>query len=150
MKKTITLLAIMLSASLASQAQFYKYSNEFLAIGTGARGLSMSGAVIASNSDVTSAFWNPAGLANDDKKFDLGLMHSEYFAGIAKYDYIGLALPLQNKQLNRILAFSLIRFGVDDIPNTLFLIDPDGSINYNNISSFSVADYAALISYAQK
>ena len=150
MKKTITLLVTLVSASLVSRAQFYKYSNEFLAIGTGARGLSMSGAVIASNSDVTSAYWNPAGLANDDKKFDLGLMHSEYFAGIAKYDYIGLALPLQNKQLNRILAFSLIRFGVDDIPNTLFLIEPDGSINYNNVTSFSVADYAALISYAQK
>src|SRR6266576_3042912 len=144
MKKTITLLALLLLASFATQAQFYKYSNEFLAIGTGARGLSMSGAVIASTNDVTSAYWNPAGLANDDKKFDLGLMHSEYFAGIAKYDYAGLALPLQNKQLNRILAFSLIRFGVDDIPNTLYLISPDGSINYDNVSAFSAADYGVM------
>ncbi len=149
MKKNFSLLAILLSFALTSQAQFYKYSNEFLAIGVGARGLSMSGAVIASTNDATSAFWNPAGLAMDDKKFDLGLMHSEYFAGIAKYDYVGLALPLQNRSLNRILAFSMIRFGVDNIPNTLFLIDPDGSINYNNVTSFSVADYAAMISYAQ-
>lgn len=150
MKKNIPLLAVLLSFALTSQAQFYKYSNEFLAIGVGARGLSMSGAVIASTNDVTSAFWNPAGLAMDDKKFDLGLMHSEYFAGIAKYDYAGIALPLQNRSLNRILAFSIIRFGVDNIPNTLFLFDPDGSINYDNVTSFSVADYAAMISYAQK
>ncbi len=150
MKKIITLLALCVFASMGSQAQFYKYSNEFLAIGTGARGLSMSGAVIASVNDVTSSFWNPAGLAQEDKKFDLGLMHSEYFAGIAKYDYAGLALPLANRTLHRTLAFSLIRFGVDDIPNTLFLFEPDGSINYNNITSFSVADYAAMISYAQK
>src|SRR6185295_11036984 len=150
MMKHISLLALILCFGYTSQAQFYKYSNEFLAIGVGARGLAMSGAVIASTNDITSGFWNPAGLAMDDKKFDLGLMHSEYFAGIAKYDYVGLALPLQNRSLNRILAFSIIRFGVDNIPNTLFLFDPDGSINYNNVTSFSVADYAALISYAQK
>jgi hypothetical protein len=150
MRKIVTLLVILVSLGSTSKAQFYKYSNEFLAIGVGARSLSMSGAVIASTDDVTSGFWNPAGLAHIDKKFDLGLMHSEYFAGIAKYDYAGLALPLQNRSLNRILAFSLIRFGVDDIPNTLFLIDPDGSINYNNVTSFSVADYAGMVSYAQK
>jgi hypothetical protein len=47
------------------------------------------------------------------------------------------------------LGFSLLRFGVDDIPNTLFLVEPDGSLNYNNIQSFSSADYAFLVSYAQ-
>jgi hypothetical protein len=75
-------------------------------------------------------------------------MHSEYFAGIAKFDYAGVVLPMQDK--NRLLAFSLIRFGVDDIPNTLFLIQPDGSIDYSKVTSFSVADYAGIISYAQK
>jgi len=38
---------------------------------------------------------------------------------------------------------------VDDIPNTLYLVEPDGSINYNNIQSFSSADYALLISFGQ-
>ena len=83
MRKTITLLVVLMSAGFTSQAQFYKYSNEFLAIGVGARSLAMSGSVIASTNDVTAGYWNPAGLAHIDKKFDLGLMHSEYFAGIA-------------------------------------------------------------------
>ncbi|MEO6070870.1 MAG: hypothetical protein ABIN57_10565, partial [Chitinophagaceae bacterium] len=39
---------------------------------------------------------------------------------------------------------------VDDIMNTLFLVEPDGSINYNNIQSFSSADYAFIFSLAQK
>ena len=148
MRRTLTIVALAILISPNAFSQFYKYSNEFLSIGIGARGLGMSGAQVASVGDVTAGYWNPAGLAMIDKKLEIGLMHSEYFAGIAKFDYASVALPMQDK--NRILAFSLIRFGVDDIPNTLFLIEPDGSINYNNVTSFSVADYAGLISYAQK
>src|SRR5205823_14507940 len=78
----------------------------------------------------------------------VSLMHAEYFAGIGKYDYLSAAVPIGNSY--RTLGFSLLRFGVDDIPNTLFLVEPDGSLNYNNIQSFSSADYAFLISFAQK
>ncbi|MBK9732443.1 MAG: PorV/PorQ family protein [Chitinophagaceae bacterium] len=148
MRKTLTIIVLLLCSYSGAFSQFYKYSNEFLSIGIGARGLSMAGAQVASVRDVTAGFWNPAGLALIDKKFDLGLMHAEYFAGIAKFDYAAVALPMQDK--NRMLAFSIIRFGVDDIPNTLFLLEPDGSVNYDNVTTFSVADYAGLISYSQK
>ena len=45
---------------------------------------------------------------------------------------------------------SLIRFGVDDIPDTRFLFDADGTLNYDNVRSFSAADYALILSYASK
>jgi hypothetical protein len=48
------------------------------------------------------------------------------------------------------MAFSVIRFGVDDIPNTTELIDAGGNINYDRISSFSAVDYAFMASYARK
>jgi hypothetical protein len=148
MRRILTIVCLLLFTYTGAFSQLYKYSNEFLSIGIGARGLSMAGAQVASINDVTSGYWNPAGLALIDKKMDIGLMHAEYFAGIAKFDYAAVALPMQDK--NRMLAFSIIRFGVDDIPNTLFLLEPDGSVNYNNVTTFSVADYAGLISYAQK
>ncbi|MCB0684700.1 MAG: hypothetical protein KDC32_27850, partial [Saprospiraceae bacterium] len=44
---------------------------------------------------------------------------------------------------------SLIRFGIDGIPNTLSLYDDEGTVNYDNIVEFSAADYAFLLSYAQ-
>ncbi|MBK8488131.1 MAG: PorV/PorQ family protein [Chitinophagales bacterium] len=125
-----------------------KYSNEFLSIGVSAEALGMGGSVVAGVDDVTAGYWNPAGLVLVTSDYEVGIMHSEYFAGIAKYDYAGIAIPLKEK--NSALAFSIIRFGVDDIPNTLFLIGPDGSINYDNITSFSVADYGFLGSYATK
>jgi len=48
--------------SLTSTAQFRKYSNEFLNIGAGARGLAMGSAQVASVDDGTAGYWNPAGL----------------------------------------------------------------------------------------
>ncbi|MFM7838808.1 MAG: hypothetical protein ACKO6K_04525, partial [Chitinophagaceae bacterium] len=56
------LLLVLSTSSLF--AQFRKYSNEFLNIGAGARGLAMSGAQVASVKDGTSGYWNPAGLVN--------------------------------------------------------------------------------------
>ena len=145
--KNLTMVVLFLSLTGPSWAQFRKYSNEFLNIGAGARGLAMGGAQVASTDDGTSGYWNPAGLTGIKDYPVLSLMHAEYFAGIGKYDFMSLAIPMTDKK--RTLGISVLRFGVDDIPNTLFLIEPDGSINYNNVRSFSSADYAFLLSYAQ-
>ena len=48
------------SLSFAQDAP--KYSNEFLAVGVGARALGMGNAFTAVTNDVTSGYWNPAGL----------------------------------------------------------------------------------------
>ncbi|PLX09379.1 MAG: hypothetical protein C0596_02220 [Marinilabiliales bacterium] len=123
-----------------------KYSNEFLAIGVGGRALGMGNSVVASVDDINSVYWNPAGLTKLEKQMEIGAMHSEYFAGVAKYDFIGASYKIDDKSS---VGLSMIRFGVDDIPNTLDLVDSDGNIRYDRISSFSVADYAFLFSYAR-
>ncbi|MNK09009.1 hypothetical protein D3C87_269560 [compost metagenome] len=124
-----------------------KYSNEFLAIGIGADALGLSNAVVAQTAGVNSGYWNPAGLTRTNKWLDIGLMHSEYFAGIAKYDYLGLAHQIDKKSA---VGLSIIRFAVDDIPNTTQLIDNEGRIDYDKITTFTAADYAFLLSYARK
>lgn len=141
------LLLVFLFIKPSAWSQFRKYSNEFLNIGAGARGLGMGGAQVASSSDGTAGYWNPAGLTGIKDIPVLSLMHAEYFAGIGKYDFGSLIIPLNDRK--RTIGLSVLRFAVDDIPNTLFLVEPDGSINYNNIRSFSSADYAFLFSYAQ-
>ena len=129
-------------------AQFRKYSNEFLNIGAGARGLGMGASVSASVNDGTAGYWNPAGLTGVKDNPSINLMHASYFDNIGKYDYGSVAIPISDNK--RTLGFSILRFAVDDIPNTLFLVEPDGSINYGNITTFSSADYAFLFSFAQK
>ena len=133
---------------LAASAQFTKYSNEFLNIGAGARGMSMAGAQSASVSDGTAGYWNPAALADIRDHPQLNLMHAEYYAGIGKYDFGNLVLPLKDNK--RTLGLTMLRFAVDDIPNTIFLVQPDGTVNFDNITTFSSADYAFLLSLAQR
>ena len=120
-----------------------KYSNEFLSIGVGARALGMSNSVVSNVSDGTAAYWNPSGLLSLHDKYEITLMHSEYFAGIANFDYLGFAMPIDTMSH---LSFSAIRFGVDDIPDTRFLYDANGAINYDNIRFCSAADYAFIFS----
>lgn len=147
MRQKLRIIFIISMLPAVCHAQFRKYSNEFLNIGAGARGLAMGNAQVASANDATAGYWNPAGLVGVKDVPNAGIMHADYFAGIAKYDYASVAVPVQDNR--RTLGFSLLRFAVDDIPNTLFLVEPDGSINYGNIQSFSSADYAFLFSFAQ-
>ena len=144
----LTLSVIFILITITGEAQFRKYSNEFLNIGAGARGLAMGSAQVASANYGTAAYWNPAGLVFVKDQPQVNLMHAEYFAGIGKYDFAGIAFPSAGNK--RTLAITGLRFAVDDIMNTLFLVEPDGSINYNNIQAFSSADYAFLVSFAQK
>jgi hypothetical protein len=136
-----------LSIAIHVQAQSTpKYSNEFLSIGVGARAFGMSNAVVASTNDVTAGYWNPAALVNQEDKLQLGFMHSPYLSGIANYDFLGLSTKVKD---NAALAFSMVRFGVDGIPNTLDLIR-NGQINYDRVTEFSAVDYGFFVSYAQK
>lgn len=148
MKSLFLALAICILLPLTGISQFRKYSNEFLNIGAGARGLAMGSAQAASVSDATAGYWNPAALTRQDDSMSLAIMYASYFGNIANYQYGGFSKPLAGKK--RVIGVSVLRFAVDDIPNTLYLVQPDGSLNYNNVTSFSSADYAFLFSFAQK
>jgi hypothetical protein len=147
MRKLGIVVLIVVAACFSASAQAPKYSNEFLSIGVGARALGMSNSNTAIVEDVTSAYWNPAGLVKVPSKIQVALMHSEYFAGIAKYDYGAIAAQIDPQST---AAFTFIRFGVDDIPNTTELIDAEGNIDYDRITTFSAADYGFIFSYGRK
>ena len=97
--------------------------------------------------DATAGYWNPAGLLHLKDKYNVGLMHSELFAGIVKNDFVTFAMPLDTSSA---LAVSVIRTGVDNIADTRRLKNEYGYIQYDSIRFFSVADYALLVSYARK
>jgi len=143
----LTILSLQFIVGSIAQTSAPKFSNEFLSIGVGAKALAMGRTQVASVGDVTSGYWNPAGLVNIESQYEFSLMHAEYFAGIAKYDYASFATPVDS--LSNI-GISIIRFAVDDIPDTRFLYDANGALNYDNIKFFTAADYAFFFSYARK
>ncbi len=126
-----------------------KYAGEFLATGVGARALGMGGAGVALTTDGTAAYWNPAGLSRIQRR-QLNLMHSERFAGIVTYNYIGYAQPYHQ---NEGVALNLIALGVGDIPITV-LEDPGAAIGPDNRviekETSSDLEMALFVSYGKQ
>ncbi|MGY5352988.1 putative type IX sorting system protein PorV2 [Wenyingzhuangia sp. IMCC45533] len=146
MKKFFFLLFLAISVNLANAQIVRGFSNEFLNIGVGARALSMSKAVTSFTQGVEAGYWNPAGVITA-QDYEFAAMHNSLFNGIGSYDYFGAALPIERDDLA--MAVSVIRLGVDNILNTTNLIDNNGNVNFNNITSFSSADIAAILSIAK-
>ena len=126
-----------------------KYAGEFLTHGVGARALGMGSAFVAVAHDVTSGYWNPAGVVDADVR-SVHLMHSETFGDVVNYDTGAYVHPLS---ADAALAVTVIRLAVDDIPFTGdFNVSDEGVVQYNedDIIWESDSEMAALISYARR
>lgn len=127
-----------------------KYGADFLGVGIGGRALGMGGAYVAAGEDVTSAYWNPAGLTAMDS-LEVAYMHAERFAGVVTFDYAGVGTPISDRST---VGVTVIRSGVNDIKNTLQAWDPvRGAPRPNpsdHITTFSAADYAFMVSAGRR
>lgn len=145
--------------NFTSAASIGKYAGEFMTIGVGGRALGLGGAYVALAHDITAGYWNPASLASIQYP-QVSLMHDERFGGLVNYDYAAVAIPVGPIST---LAFSTIRLGVDNIPNTQNAgIDADGNplppdqwqnfsrLDPSKITYFNSADWAFYLSYARK
>jgi hypothetical protein len=109
----------------ANAPRFSKYGGEYYRAGVGARAEGLGNANAAVVQDVTSMYWNPAGLASVSG-FQLHGTHSERFAGAVNVDFLGIAIPFLRKSA---IGFGFYRLGIDDIPITR-LTDPSRPIQY--------------------
>ena len=155
MKRTLLVILLMTTARPGEAQTIAKYAGEFMAIGVGGRALGLGSAQVALASDASAGYWNPAALARINYP-ELILMHDERFGSLVNYDYASVAIPYGSDQS---LGFSVMRLGVDGIPDTRnALIDYSGSgvldaanrIDYNAITSFNSADWAFYASYASR
>lgn len=145
-ERRLFIIVVFMSFMSFVNSQFSTYSNEYLNIGIDASSLAQGNSVIANTQGVCAGYWNPAGLTKMQSKFEASLMHANYFSGLAQFDYLGFAYKATDSLM---LGLSVVRFGVDNIPNTLDLVDANGNVNYDRITYFSVADYALFLSLAK-
>jgi hypothetical protein len=134
-----------------------KYAGEFISIGVGGRALALGGAFVALANDVTAGYWNPAALSHITYP-QIALMHDEQFGSLVNHDYGAVALPIGARSS---VGLSIIRLGVDDIPDTRNAgVDINGNVTYdpalfsrvdpNRVTYFNAADWAFFLTYAKK
>ncbi len=142
----MTFVGTLVLASGADAAN--KYAGEFLTHGVGARALGMGSAFVAVADDVTSGYWNPAGIADADAR-SVHLMHSETFGDVVNYDTGAYVHPLS---VDAALAVTVVRLAVDDIPFTEDFISDEERVYYDEslIRWESDSEMAALITYARR
>ena len=99
----------------------------YLKMGVGARALGMGGAFVAVSDDATASYWNPAGLAKLQKD-QASFMHAKLKLD-RNFDFINY---VKKQGENQAIAFSVIRFGVDNIPETrIWRFDTNGTLSAN-------------------
>lgn len=150
---TLSVLVIA-SSQVFGGASVGKYAGEFIAIGVGGRALGLGGAYTALANDVTSGYWNPAGLSQLYYP-QISLMHDERFGGLVNYDYGAVGFPMGTSAS---LGLSVIRLGVDgnaDTRNMWTDLNNNGVIeanefDYSKITYYNVADWAIYFTYSKK
>jgi hypothetical protein len=110
---------------------------QFMKIGIGPRAAGMAGAYGAVADDLTSVFWNPAGLANVNS-IQATFNYTSWFAGF-DHNFGAIALPIGD---NFTAALHMASFGSDRIEITT-IDNPDGLGTY-----YSVADIALGLTFS--
>jgi len=113
-------------------------------LGVGGRPLALGGAYIASEGDILSGYYNPAGLARLDQRQAV-FMHSETFGSLLNHDFLAYAQPLSINDPSSAFAVSLYRLGGGGILVTT--VDQTG--RFRVVSEENHADYVGYFSYGR-
>ena len=149
-KHIVAALALTLVATSGASAQVVSVAageftkvglagGQFLKIGVGARGTAMAGAYGGVADDISSIYWNPAGLAQVEG-YGADFSHTFWFAGMS-HSFAALVMPVSEKF--RVSAH-MVNFQSGDI-NVTTTDEPDGTGGIYSVSDIAVG--ATLAGY---
>lgn len=145
-KLFVSIVILVFTQSLLASS-FKKYAGEFAYLGAGPRGTAMGGAFTALSNDVTSTYWNPAGLIEADGVQAL-FMHSKQFISSIQNNYLTFSAPYDN---NSAIGFSIYYLTVINIPDSRNAFNEiEGTVNYSDVTFFNTGDYIFTASYARQ
>jgi hypothetical protein len=110
--------------------------NTMLKIGVGARSTGMGEATVAATDDVTSIYWNPAGLVQV-RSAQFSAMHIEWFDDV-RYEWLGFAQPFSSRVT---VAADISYLYMGSIPRTI----ESASEEYEEDGTFSPVDIAGRL-----
>lgn len=142
MKKHFIILLIIAFPILTFGGGFSKVGTaaaQFLKIGVGARAMGLGGTFTAVASDVSTIYWNPAGITNL-KTTSIGFTHTQWFADIS-HDFAGVSVPLSSSDFIAISATAL-NTGEQEVTT---IANPEGTGVF-----YDVSDLAIGLTYARQ
>lgn len=142
MKKFILVISILFLSNAAFAGGFSKVGTaaaQFLKIGVGARAMGMGGSFTAIANDVSTIYWNPAGIANLNRT-SISFTHTEWFADIS-HDFAGVVVPISSSDFIAVQA-TMLNMGEQEVTT---VTNPDGTGIY-----YDVRDLALGLSYSRQ
>jgi len=113
---------------------------QFLKIEIGARAIGMGGAYVALANDVSSIYWNPAGLIHIQPRGGAGFVHTNWLAD-TNFDFVAAVIKTGNFGA---VSLSYVSLSMPDM-EVRSEFEPEGTGEY-----FSSMDMSLGLSYAQK
>lgn len=114
-------------------------AGQFLKIGVDARGSAMGNAFTAVGADVSSMFWNPAGIAGLNG-IESMFVNNQWLAGV-NFNYLGLVIPIRG---TGVLGLSITNLSVPD-DKVRTVIEPEGTGEF-----WSAQDLAVNLTFARE
>ena len=142
MKKFIFVISILFLSNAANAGGFSKVGTaaaQFLKIGVGARAMGMGGSFTAIANDVSTIYWNPAGIANLNGT-SISFTHTEWFADIS-HDFAGIVVPISSSDFIAVQAI-MLNMGEQEVTT---VANPDGTGIF-----YDVRDLALGLSYSRQ
>ena len=142
MKKHLIIVLIFTLPILSFGGDFSKVGTsaaQFLKIGVGARAMGLGGTFTAIASDVSTIYWNPAGITNL-KSTSIGFTHTQWFADIS-HDFAGVTVPISSSDFIAVSATSLST-GEQEVTT---VAKPEGTGVF-----YDVSDLALGLTYARQ
>lgn len=124
--------------TLQAQTKIGTTAAQFLGVGVGARAVAMGGAFVAVADDISSLYWNPAGLGRA-RRGEANFVHADWLVGTG-IDWAGIGVPLGRYGA---LGASVFLLNSGDIERTTEL-QPDGTGEV-----FNTQDLAIQLTYAK-
>ncbi|MHB2025308.1 MAG: tetratricopeptide repeat protein [Elusimicrobiota bacterium] len=131
---------------LRARAQSGGQPGEFLTYGVGARALSMGGAYYGISDDATASDWNPAGLAQINRKQFTAMESSLFYQ--TNMTFIGYAQPLKN---NSTIALGYTQLASNGFQTVNAVFDPNTGqpTSLTTGGSFNEQDTALSLSWGK-
>lgn len=140
-------LMLCLCSSLYAQVEVVRLGNAFMQVGVCGRNEALGRGAVALRYDESVLRHSVSTLVMQPKPWAFGGGYSYQLGGLGQVAALHMGYRVDSMS---VVGAELMRYGVTGIPNTLHWYAADGTVNWERISYFNVADWGLRVGYARE